>query len=559
MTETRYSAAGSQGVFTINALATYGNSHIATAEAEIAREIHDLEQQLGDEHWIVFDMKLLFSNVLLSQEKIEEAAKVLETLRLSKRVGQCAPHHLQIQLGLARIYKIQGRWDEAELFLAEAKSASVDLMGPANPLTIAVCQTLADVYAWRGEYQKATREYEDLRKALAKVFPANHSCVQMLNEHYGRLLESQGKFEEVIELSAQHAQAVMAPERYITLGYEHNQGRKARLEGNPDIAEGILYKVKREAENLSEQSSNSEDASHFIWLANMASRNLALVFRDQQRFDEAEGLQRELLHKLERSTTQSHTETLNVTYDLARTLQMRNKWDEAEELQRLIKTKRAKLLGPFHPDTIVASQRLVEIYTAKNKVDEAEAEMQMVENALVERLGVCHQDTIFVARRLSELYISRGKLAMAEDKLIKSISIWEGGLGPYNEITLSAKNNLGWVYLTQGRLREAEEILKQTLEDMRTHMGPDHEATGTTSKNLSAVYAQHAAMANHIDNVGGNTGSAYLWPPWHVSPQEQQQQQHQFLLVPLSEEEQIELAIELSFQTQRANEMPRTE
>lgn len=531
-----YSISGNRGLFSLNVQARYGNENLKSTKAHIAQEIHDLEEQLGVHHWLLYELKIELISLLSAQHETGEVAEKAEALKLSTQQGCGAshPYRVRVDMLLADIYREQNRWDEAEMLLLEAKNVLIKELGAKHKLSIQASQDLARIYADRGKTEEAEREFAQLFKTVKETLHADHQLSSEVTIRYAAFLESQGRITEAGSLRSEHARESTTQGRYATLIIENERGR-ANLKGNPVLAETLLSKVKQDAESLAADS-EMPISKTFALAAMMATRNMALAIRNQERFVEAEALQRDLKIKVEAALGQSDQETLNVTFDLARTLQMQSKWAEAEELQLIVKAGRKTLLGPTHEDTVSSSRQLASIYEAQNRLDEAENEMEAVREAYTKRLGPRHKDTLEATQRLALMYLTGDKLGLAEERLETTVSIAEHVLGAYHEETLGAKSNLGLVYSRQRRIWEAIALLERTLQDMGRHLGHQHRFTAITAHHLANLYGQQ----------GRPQEAAALEPRNQPSGM----QQDVLDLTSLSENEQLQLALELSLQTQ---------
>ncbi|KAJ5496696.1 hypothetical protein N7463_008683 [Penicillium fimorum] len=100
--------------------------------------------------------------------------------------------------------------------------------------------------------------------------------------------------------------------------------------------------------------------------------NLALMFRDQGRWEEAEKLQVQVMETRKTKLGEDHPDTLTGMANLALTYTRQGRWEEAEKLQaqnqgrweeteklevQVMETRKTKL-GDDHPDTLASMTNL---------------------------------------------------------------------------------------------------------------------------------------------------------------------------------------------------------
>ncbi|KAI0858827.1 hypothetical protein F4860DRAFT_287009 [Xylaria cubensis] len=540
---TTHARSGIKGNFAISHNVRYGSENFQSAEIHLSREIQDLEKYLGIDNWQLFELKFELIHLIWAQNKAKQATVMAEAYRISiqRRYGTEHMLHIRIMLVLADLYGEQGVWDDAEKLLLQSKRILVENIGLRHHLTLQTCASLASTYVERGKIIEAEEEFKQIFNTIQERLHLHHPISSEVTQRYAKFLERQGKITDASVLRAQYNSGSLVSHNLKRLFENHNNGRDARLRGDLDLAENMLSSVKREAEWFVE-SHDVPDCREYMKVAMMATRNLALVIRDKKRFEEAETLQRELKGKLENELGAYDRETLNVTFDLARTLQIQEKWAEAERLQLAVKSGREALLSRTNEDTIISSRRLAEIYERQDKIDEAENERKWVRDACMECFGPCHKDSIEATEKLALIYLQRGKLELAEEACLETALLYEDSLGPNDANALGFRSNLGAVYIGQGRLQEATELLEQTLEKMRNHLPREHQFINITKNHLANAYIRQGK----IEEVGKLGMLIQL-------PGAQQQAQMRVL----SEDEQLQQAIQLSLRTEPGEQSAR--
>ncbi|KAI1090753.1 hypothetical protein F5B19DRAFT_300026 [Rostrohypoxylon terebratum] len=482
----RHSTVGSSGMFLVNLSARYKGGGLDSASEHLDREVRNLERTLGTGHWLVFELKIELIHLITGQKKID-AAMVKSKELIASTQALYGPEHplcVRAKLSLANLYQMENRWEEAELLLSQARTILFEHQGPRHQLAIQTSLSLASLYADRGKLVDAEKEFKQLLETLKGTLHISQPAMQSSVNIYAKFLERQGRSEEANDLHRKYMEDFdkeQNEEETVTkLMNEHNECWYAWRNGDSAKAMVVLPGVIRKAET-----------KEFKRVAMMARRHLALVYRDQNYFQEAEVQQRRLREDIAGKFGECDRDTLSVTYDLARTLQMQEKWDEAERLQLSVKRGRSRLLGRTHEETILASQRLAEIYTAQDRLLDAMNEKELIVTACQERLGLHNSDTFSEMKDLGVLYIQLYQWEKAGEVFRNSLEVAEVLLDRYDAEALGLRSNLGLVYLRAGRFSEAEELLRPTLVDMMQHLGPQHEYTKITAGHLFEAYMRN--------------------------------------------------------------------
>jgi tetratricopeptide (TPR) repeat protein len=122
--------------------------------------------------------------------------------------------------------------------------------------------------------------------------------------------------------------------------------------------------------------------------------NLALVLKDQGKYDEAEKLNRRALEGSEKELGVQHPDTLTSVSNLAMVLQDQGKYDEAEKLNRRALEGREKEPGVQHLDTLTATYCLAYLLHKRKQYEEALELYQRAYNGYKQKLGSQHPTTI---------------------------------------------------------------------------------------------------------------------------------------------------------------------
>ena len=115
------------------------------------------------------------------------------------------------------------------------------------------------------------------------------------------------------------------------------------------------------------------------WAVGSIKTNLALIYRNQGRWKEAEELFVQVMETRKRVLGQEHPDTLTSVTNLASTYRDQGRWKEAEELDVQAMETGKRVLGQEHPDTLTSMANLASTYRDQGRWNEAEElEVQVV-------------------------------------------------------------------------------------------------------------------------------------------------------------------------------------
>ncbi|TQW04024.1 hypothetical protein IF2G_08338 [Cordyceps javanica] len=215
---------------------------------------------------------------------------------------------------------------------------------------------------------------------------------------------------------------------------------------------------------------------HPFTLTSMAI--LAILYRDQGRWDEAERLEVQVMETFKTKLGEDHLSTLISIVCLASTYGNQGLWDEAERLEvQVIETSKRKL-GEDHPSTLTSMAHLALTYGNQGRWDEAERLEVQVMETFKTKLGEDHLSTL----------TNQGRWDEAERLEVQVMETFKTKLGEDHLSTLTSIANLASTYGNQGRWDEAERLEVQVAETCKTKLGADHPYTLINMSSLAATY-----------------------------------------------------------------------
>ena len=224
--------------------------------------------------------------------------------------------------------------------------------------------------------------------------------------------------------------------------------------------------------------------------------NLAALYQEQGKYDQAEALAQRALDHLEQALDGNYTAPSDNTFLLATSLtnlatlyQERGKYVEAEQLFVRACAIWIHTFGPVHPRIAYAQNNLGSLYEDQGRYDNAEALYQQALFASEQMLGPNHPLVATCLNNLAGLYLNQKKYAQAEPLIRRALHICETELGPDHPLTAVSLDRLAGLYFLQGAYEQAELLWQGVLTIDEYVFGPNHPRVATRLGNLADLYA----------------------------------------------------------------------
>ena len=153
-----------------------------------------------------------------SQGRYEEAEPLyIQALEMRRKLlGEEHPYVAITLNNLARLYKSQGRYEEAEPLYLQALEMKRKLLGEEHPDIATTLNNLAKLYKSQGRYEEAEPLYIQALEMRRKLLGEEHPDIAITLNNLARLYKSQGRYEEAEPLYIQALEI-----RRKLLGEEH--------------------------------------------------------------------------------------------------------------------------------------------------------------------------------------------------------------------------------------------------------------------------------------------------------------------------------------------------
>ncbi|KAJ5564008.1 hypothetical protein N7513_000250 [Penicillium frequentans] len=370
--------------------------------------LHQPESQVSLQQWAT----VLYRGAWYAQE----SGHVTESREMASRSRDCrlqlfgeeGEETLDSNAMLAVIYRLEGRWEEAEQLELRAVKIRKTKFGADHLSTLTSMGNLASTYRYQGRWEEAEKlEVQVMATRKAKLVMDHPDILSSMGNLASTYWE-QGRCKEAERLEVQVMDTRMAK-----LGMDHPD----TLSSMGNLASTYWEQGRlEEAEKLEVQVMDTSKAKlgpdHPDTLSSM--NNLAVTYRKQGRLVEAEQLQVQVVNTRKARLGTDHPDTLSSMHNLAVTYRNQGRWVEAEQLQVQVIDTRKKKLGPDHPDTLSSMNNLAVTYRYQGLWVKTEQLQLQVMDTRKTKLGVGHPDTLKSMVSLASTYRNQGRLEEAE-------------------------------------------------------------------------------------------------------------------------------------------------
>ena len=416
--------------------------------------LKQVSDTVGADHPMALNVEAQMVNTLCSQRRLDLALKHQQHF-VAEEIRRLGEHHwfsICAKCGTAKIYELQGRYDEAEKMRLEA----LDYVRNDPDMTyIDRCSKMTDLaYIWH--LQDRVEEAEALQLDVIKELQRHgaHNRPRMLNanNYLGRLKLALCKYREAEQLHQN-----ILEERQKTHDKDHPN--MLHTMGNLAAAKRSLGKLN-EAMKLHEQilagyrKYEDEDSPNIL----QTLRNMSTTKRYQGKLREAEQLLVSVLAALQRKG-ENKASILATKEDLALTKESRGELQYARTIyEQILEEHSSQNRDPKNAQVLQVKAGLASVLQAIGKLAEAE---QMVKEVITERKKILKPDAVWVLvakGRLALIMHDQGKLQEAAELQTWILKKRQEREGAESSNTLTEMSNLALTKISQGQLEEAERL-----------------------------------------------------------------------------------------------------
>jgi tetratricopeptide (TPR) repeat protein len=383
---------------------------------------------------------------------------------------------------LARLYRVLGRYSEAEPLYMRALKIQKDLI-PEQPNLATSLYGLGKLYAKQGRYREAEPLYQQAWNIREKTLKPEHPDLADSLYALAELDEIQGRYSK-----SEHLYLRALNIREKVLGARH-----------PDVARSLnslagLYRTKSQyakAEPLYQRALTIRETALGSEHPDVARslNSLTDLYRDQGEYAKAEPLCQRALAILEKALGQEHPDVAISLDGLAGLYRTRGDYAKAELLYQRGMVIREKALGPGHLEVASSLDNLGALYRIQGQYAKAES---LCQRALMIRekaaLGPEHPVVARSLNSLADLYRDQGQYAKAKPLYERALIIFEKALGLEHPDVAWSLNSLAGLYRTQGPYVKAEPLYQRALAIREKAFGPGHLDVAWSLDSLGALY-----------------------------------------------------------------------
>ncbi len=199
---------------------------------------------------------------------------------------------------------------------------------------------------------------------------------------------------------------------------------------------------------------------------------------------------------------ENHKDTLDSLTSLAVVYRLEQKLDEAERLYNRILAVQRATLGENNQATLLTMGNLAVVYSRQGKFSQASA---LGERVLVKQRKLLGPESLDTLRTMNNLAVDANKLgnfALAEKLYLEILDIRRRVQGPDHPNTIFTVNNLAALYAESVRDPvKAERLYRQALADQRRILGPDHPDALMTLSNLGILLRSQPERMSEAETV----------------------------------------------------------
>ena len=351
--------------------------------------------------------------------ELTQAGKISAAIPLAQRaaeiakqdLGEDSPPYATAINRLADLYRLSGRWDDAEKLLKRARA----IREKSDPDKVVDTQSDLGLLYWgAGKYAQA----EPLLKQALEQYKARY-----------------GADDPFVATSSTN----------LALLY----GEQARY--------GDAEKLLADALRIRKTKLGPDDLDVANSLSNMAS-----LARRQAHYQEAEDAAKSALAIREKKLTADHPDIATALNVLAEIYRAEGQYALAEPLLNRALQIRKKAFGPDHTTVATTLNSLGSLYEGQGRVREAEKAYKDA-LAIWERLAPDHPDLATARSNLGALYAAQARYTDAEPLLRTSLASREKTLGERHPDYIRSLLLLGELLKNTGRTDEAETQFQRAL------------------------------------------------------------------------------------------------
>ncbi len=372
---------------------------------------------------------------------------------------------------LAVLSTSQGRYAEAEPLYKRALAIDEKALGPDHP-DVAQPQQPGRAVRSQGRYAEAEPLYKRALAIREKALGPDHPDVATSLNNLAALYQAQGRYAEAEPLYKRALGDPREGARPRPPRCRHRRSTTWPGCTKPRAATPRPSRSTSAALAICEKALGPDHPD-----VATALNNLAVLYRAQGRYAEAEPLYKRSLAIREKALGPDHPDVAQSLNNLAELYRPRAATPRPSRSTSAASPSARRRSAPTTPMSHSAQQpgRAV---PAQGRYAEAEPLYKRSLAIPRRRWAPTTPTSPPSLNNLAVLYQAQGRYAEAEPLCKRGFAIYEKALGPDHPDVGTALNNLAGLYDAQGRYAEAERLFKRTLSIDEKALGPDHPNVG---------------------------------------------------------------------------------
>ena len=384
---------------------------------------------------------------------------------------------------LAFLLASLGKGDESQAHWEQAVAIYARQSPPDATAYLLALEALLGNYRQSAAYDKARRVAGEALAKLGTAAPEGRAAAISISLWLADIENAAGRYAVSRELATKALAAIGADgdNNGSKLGEALNTlARAERALANHAAAEGHFKRALEVMETAGKTAN-----------AGILSDNLAVLYAEMGRLDQAEPYHKRALQALEDSLGPDHRVTGESAGNFGAFLLMAGRLSEAEPyLLRSLKTAEAQV--PQDPVTIaIVCDHLAAIDRLTGRFDDALINLRQSLVLLQKALPPEHPRIATTRNNLGRLLMDTGSYSDAESEFLKALKINEHVYGSEHPSPAMARGNLGDLYLEMGKRVEGKAYLKQAAGILEKQLGRTH-----TSLLIPLVQSGDAELAD---------------------------------------------------------------
>ena len=323
-----------------------------------------------------WEQQMILADRAYQQARYADAEQAwLAALEIANKIFVSDPRLPETMSNLARLYRIQAKYDKAEPFYRNALGLFETILGPQDGYVATALTNLGYFYMAVGKYSDAEEVFKrSLSIDETNLGPNDPELISTLDA-MAHTYTSQKRYDE--------ADATIKREMAIASG--------AGLPDYPLVSRSLV--------------------------------NLARLHLERQDYIEAEPLFRWAFDIVENAVGSNHPELQSSITGLAGVYSAQGKYSEAEVLYKSAMEIVEPALGADHPDMAAILTDLAECYRAQTRYAEAEPLYKRSLNIMEGALGQESPELIPILNNLALLYDAEGRQPEVEASVKRALNI----------------------------------------------------------------------------------------------------------------------------------------